>query len=304
MRGCASTIINNNNIMNILSFSPRARARRLFGLVLSSGALLLHNAAVVAAAADDDDPSNYFASLTSDEKEDYTNWLADHASSYSRHEFMQGEEDDDANGAAIFWTIDNDTIHLALAVPATGWVGFGISEAGGMIGSDMALFTAAQPTELVDAHVVDQEAMPLTDTTCQDWKLKSSSSSPIAGENGWIIVEISRLLDTHDTQDHVLNDDADISTPPTRLIAAWGDDASVSYHGTNRARSAVRLFASDSTPLADVLNEASDGYFDVLQDEFEIPSNETYYHSLCKTYDELSSGLPEGQTNVTMIGGE
>ena len=116
--------------MNILSFSPRARARRLFGLVLSSGALLLHNAAVVAAAADDDDPSNYFASLTSDEKEDYTNWLADHSSSYSRHEFMKGEEDN-GGGAAIFWTIDNDTIHLALAVPATGWVGFGISEAGG-----------------------------------------------------------------------------------------------------------------------------------------------------------------------------
>lgn len=270
-----------------ISSFPRAM---LLGLI---GSTLIVAAGAAAGA------SSYFSSLASDEKEDYTNWLADHSSSYSRHEFMAGEEDGD--GAAIFWTIDNDaqTIHLAAAVHATGWVGFGISEAGGMIGSDMALFQASQPTELIDAYVVDQEAMPLTDSTCQDWTLKSS---PIAGENGWIIVEMSRLLDTQDTQDHVLKNDADLWRAPTRIIAAWGDDTVLSYHGKKKARSAVRLFATDSTSLEDVLSETSDGYFDVLQEEFEIPSNETYYHSLCKTYDELSSTLPEGQSNVTMIG--
>ena len=273
---------------SIFSF-PRAMLLGLLG-----GTLF-----VIAAAAND--ASNYFSSLSSDEQEDYTNWLADHSSSYSRHEFMSGEEDGD--GAALFWTIDNDaqTIHLAVAVHATGWVGFGISEAGGMIGSDMALFQASQPTELIDAHVVDQLAMPLTDSTCQDWTLKSS---PIAGENGWIIVEMSRLLETQDTQDHALKNDAEIWRAPTRIIAAWGDDTSISYHGDNKARTAVRLFATDSTPLEDVLSEASDGFFDVLQEEFELPTNETYYHSLCKMYEELSSKLPEGQRNVTMIGGE
>jgi len=268
---------------------------------------LIGRTLVVATAAD---PSDYFSSLSSDEKEDYTTWLTDHSSSYSRHEFMPSAASSDStsayeDGAAIFWTIDSDTqtIQLALAVRATGWAGFGISEAGGMIGSDMALFEASSPNELIDAHVVDDQAMPLTDTTCQDWALKSTSS-PIAGENGWIIVEVSRLLDTHDTQDHALKDDSAISTPPTRLIAAWGDDSAVSYHGENKARSSVRLFATDSTPLEEILSEASDGYFDVLQDMYEIPSNETTYYELCKTFSELSGALPEGTSNVTMIGGE
>jgi hypothetical protein len=209
------------------------------------------------------------------------------------------------DGAAVFWTIDNgtQTIHLALAVHATGWAGFVISEAGGMIGSDMALFQTSSPNELIDAHVVDDRAMPLTDTTCQDWTLKSTSS-PMAGENGWIIVEMSCMLDTNDTQDHALKDDSAISTPPTRLIAAWGDDSTVSYHGENKARSSVRLFATDSTPHEEILSEASEGYFDVLQDSYEIPSNETTYYDLCKTFDELSSAFPESTSNVTMIGGK
>lgn len=277
--------------MKIISF-PRAIMQ--LGVLVMISSFILRSAAAA-------DASDYFPSLTSDEKEDYTNWLAAHSSSYSRHEFMNGEEEDD--GAAIFWNVDNDaqTVHFAVAVHATGWVGFGISEAGGMIGSDMALFQASQPTEIVDAHVVDQLAMPLTDTNCQDWKLKSS---PIDGTNGWIIVEMSRLLDTQDSQDHVLKDDADIWRPPTRIIAAWGDDSTVSYHGKNKARTAVRIFASEATVVDDVLSEASDGYFDVVQEDFEIPTNETYYHELCKTFDELSGALPEGQSNVTMIGGE
>ena len=279
---------------------------------MTLGLLCLVCRSLVAAAAD---PSDYFSSLSSDEKEDYTTWLTDHSSSYSRHEFMPSAAASSSfnsstsehyeDGAALFWTIDNDTqtIHLALAVHATGWAGFGISEAGGMIGSDMALFEASSPNEIIDAHVVDDRAMPLTDTTCQDWILKSTTT-PIAGENGWIIVEMSRLLDTHDMQDHALKDDSAISTPPTRLIAAWGDDSTVSYHGDKVARSSVRLFASEYTPLKEILSDASDGYFDVLQDMYEIPSNETTYYELCKTFSELSGALPEGTSNVTMIGGE
>lgn len=160
----------------------------------------------------------------------------------------------------------------------------------------------SKPDVLTDAHVVDNKSLPLTDD-CQSWNLES-----VTNEDGWIIVEMSRLLDTNDSQDHKLINDEEMYMPPTRIIAAWGDSDTVSYHGGNKARSSVRLFANYSNDLTEMeallenLEEKSDGHFGVFEDEFEIPAEETYYHRLCVTADELD--LPEGQTSVTMIGGE
>mmetsp|Transcript_2423 Transcript_2423/g.4533 ORF Transcript_2423/g.4533 Transcript_2423/m.4533 type:complete len:205 (-) Transcript_2423:712-1326(-) len=141
------------------------------------------------------DATSYFPTLNTDEKEDYTNWVNAHSSSYSRHAFMPSAGNQE-EGAAIFWNIDGDTVHFAVAVRAEGWVGFGISEAGGMIGSDMALYQASNPSELVDAYVVQDRSMPLTDD-CQDWTLEGATTV----KNGWMIVEMSRLLDTNDGQE-------------------------------------------------------------------------------------------------------
>lgn len=118
---------------------------------------------------------------------------------------MTSAGDDTSDGAAIFWNINGDTIHLAVAVRADGWVGFGISEAGGMIGADMALYQVTQPSELIDAHVVDSRSMPMKDE-CQNWNLKRVTNN----SDGWIIVEMSRLLDTGDAQDHVLKNDKEL----------------------------------------------------------------------------------------------
>mmetsp|Transcript_27190 Transcript_27190/g.58257 ORF Transcript_27190/g.58257 Transcript_27190/m.58257 type:complete len:624 (-) Transcript_27190:387-2258(-) len=244
----------------------------------------------------------YFPTLTTDEKEEYSNWIIAHSSSYSRHVFMPSAVDEE-DGVAMFWNIEGDTVHFAVAVRAEGWVGFGVSEAGGMIGADMALFKASNPTELVDAHVIEDRSMPLTDD-CQDWTLEGAPT----GENGWMIVEMSRLLDTQDTQDHTIKKDADLWSPPTRIIAAWGDGDSISYHGEKKARSSVRIFANHSNELTErqvlleTLVEESDGHFDFLEDEFLIPVEETYYKETCRTFNELNIELPEGQSMVTMIG--
>ena len=125
--------------------------------------LLLLFLSCIVANADESLATSYFPNLTSDEKETYTKWLNEHISLYPRHTFMSSSKDDD-DGAAIFWNVnnddDNDMIHFAIAVRAEGWVGFGISEAGGMIGSDLALYTASNPLELVDAYVVEDRSMP------------------------------------------------------------------------------------------------------------------------------------------------
>ena len=105
--------------------------------------------------------SSYFSNVSTDEKEVYTNWVATHSSSYPRHTFMPSSSND-GDGAAIFWNINNDdeSIDFAIAVRSEGWVGFGLSEAGGMIGSDMALYSASNPDDIVDAYVVDDKSTP------------------------------------------------------------------------------------------------------------------------------------------------
>jgi hypothetical protein len=67
-----------------------------------------------------------------------------------------------------------------------------VFEAGGMRGSDMALYQSSTPDDIVDAYVVDDLSTPLEDD-CQDWILKDTTT-----DDGWMIVEFSRLLDTQD----------------------------------------------------------------------------------------------------------
>ena len=211
---------------------------------------------------------------------------------------------DQEDGAAIFWKINEDKLNVAVAVRAEGWVGFGISEAGGMIGSDIALFKASDPSQVLDTHVVGDRTTPIKDD-CQDWTLENARSN---GENGWIIVEMSRLLDTADTQDHALKNDADLWAPPTRIIAAWGND-DISYHGKKNAKSSVRLFADHPNGMTEMdvllgkLEEGSDDYFDFIEDEFEIPAEDTTYQDLCRTAEDLNIELSEGQDMLTMTGG-
>ena len=107
--------------------------------------------------------SSYFSKVSTDEKEVYklgSYSLLVISSSYI-HAILFSNDDKD--GAAIFWNINKDdtvTIDFAIAVRSEGWVGFGLSEAGGMTGSDMALFSVANPDDIVDAYVVDDRSTP------------------------------------------------------------------------------------------------------------------------------------------------
>ena len=264
------------------------------------GALILLSSFTCAIA----DATDYFSSLATDKKLEYTKWINASSSAYPRYAYMPQEDNKD-DGAAIFWNVNGDMINIAIAVRAEGWVGLGISEAGGMIGSDLALFQASDPSTIVDTHIVGDRSMPETDD-CQDWKLEAVTSK---GEDGWMIVEMSRLIKTEDSQDRAIMTYINLWAAPTRIIVAWGDDESVSYHGAKRARGSVRIFANytsevtESRALLDALEVESDGFFDVVQDQYDIPASETTYHHLCKTFDELNLELLQGQSMVTMIGG-
>ena len=57
----------------------------------------------------------------------------------------------------IHYRIDNelDEIQFAIVTHDTQWVGLGASEAGGMIGSDIALFQSSNPDIVTDSYVLE-----------------------------------------------------------------------------------------------------------------------------------------------------
>lgn len=242
---------------------------------------------------------SYFPSLDVAEKLEYQSWLDSRFAYYSGHTFLPSDANKDT-GAAVFWSINGDDITFAIAVRASGWVGFGISEAGGMNGADVVLFRASQKT-LVDSYTLDSYNPPLTDD-CQDWNLLSEVTN-----GGWIIIEIKRKLDTGDSQDHPIVNDKELWIAPTRLIAAWGNTDFIGYHGLNRARISVRIFSESTTNnnvqiLESTLSEGGDGFFDVREDDHLIEAKETTYAYVCRTFSDIKQELGLTQDSITAIG--
>ena len=58
---------------------------------------------------------------------------------------------------------------------------------------------------------------------------------------------------------------------------------------------------TESEALTKEIEKSADGFFDVTEDSYEIPSEETKYKYVCKTYDELKEQFGN-ETDVTMVG--
>ena len=99
--------------------------------------------------------------------------------------------------------------------------------------------------------------------------------------------------------------DKDLWIAPTRLIAAWGDTEG--YHGLNRARRSTRLFSESSTQddvqlLESSLLKVSDGFFHVRENNHEIKTIETEYHSICRTFSDIKQEIGSEQDSLTLLG--
>ncbi|KAG7354015.1 copper type II ascorbate-dependent monooxygenase [Nitzschia inconspicua] len=266
------------------------------------------------------DPSKYFGTLAEEDRSTYLMWLQE--STYTKHTFLPMVTNPD-NGAAVLWKVyadgnaatiarnNNNTdlthIQVAVAVRATGWVGFGISEAGGMLGSDIALWETANPNTVRDSYVIEDFDVPKKDD-CQHWTLLRTTT-----DNDWLIVEMSRPLDTSDPQDHKLVDDSQLLTP-TRLIAAWGDSPTVSFHGFQVGKISANIFplpasgetAGTQADFETLMDEQADGFFEILANNYTIPAQETTYHYICKSFEELQEqyNLPVTEDGIlTFIAG-
>ena len=62
-------------------------------------------------------------------------------------------------------------------------------------------------------------------------------------------------------------DETTIGAVPTRILTAWGDQDTVTYHGANFAKGQVILFGgvenSDVNPVAELTSDPGVSFFDV-----------------------------------------
>jgi hypothetical protein len=240
-------------------------------------------------------PADYFGGSDNDAYLDWSNGV----SRYKGSMFLPSNADPDL-GAAVHWSIEGDSIFLAVAARATGWLGFGLSENGGMQGADMVIFTAAEPDELSDSYVME-ERFPLKDD-CQSWSLLNSQA-----EGGFLIFEATRLLNTGDPQDRVIMNDALFTISSTRIIAAWGDTAAESFHGNNRARGAVRWFndRDEQAVFEAAMQNGAEGSFELRAFDYPIKAQETEYVDFCFSREDiLAQGVPDVEGKISLIGFE
>jgi len=151
----------------------------------------------------------------------YLEWVEQSVKDFPNSYFISSSANP-AQGVAIHWkiSVQEGYIDLGVAAKAKGWLSFGLSDNGGMTGSDMFLFETANPSIVTDAYVQDTR-LP-QDDGCQDWLLVDSSI-----ESDFLMVKVRRLLVTGDTQDIPIRNDSGLDTPVHRVIAAWGDSGEV-----------------------------------------------------------------------------
>ena len=230
----------------------------------------------------------------------YLDWLADAGTSYTSAVCYNASSSDTTQGVAVHWKLDDENIYIAVAARATGFVSFGLAEGGGMRGADVVIFETENPGELRDAHVLD-ERIPVDDT-CQDWVFVDSHE-----DGGFLIFEAYRKLDTTDSQDHKIINDSETVIPAQRIIAAWGDTSTASYHGRNNARGSLRWYGGqDELELViSKLQNQADGTFFLQIPNHTIAAKETDYVSFCFVWDPdlTSQGVPPN-SNIALIAAE
>jgi len=211
---------------------------------------------------------------------------------------------------AFHWKIiDSSKIQIGVTVKSNsqGWAGIGFSETGGMKGADV-IYYEASTDELVDAHVGDGYMRPTRDQWRQDWSLLSSHVN-----DGYVLFEAERDLivaDNPGEEDHNIVDDSNIWVANHKIIGAWGNGSTMSFHGNNVVQDSVQLFSDDSGGsvgsayanfLAD-MDKRSDGHAILKINNFKVPTDETTYEDVCFSVNDLVDlGLYDDVNSSTHI---
>ncbi|KAL5500620.1 hypothetical protein EMCRGX_G012211 [Ephydatia muelleri] len=169
------------------------------------------------------------------------------------------------------WTFDDvrKTITFNVVVHTTGWVGFGLSPNGGMVGSDVVIgwVSGDGKTYFHDRYAFAMATPPIDPS--QDWILLSGSES-----NGYTNLTFTRKWITCDSNDR------DIKPDTARVVFSWGAadpaDTSLSgqYHGSNRGSVSLNLLGGLVNPPPQPSDAKN---FTIAVNEVVIPAEPTTY---------------------------
>ena len=231
----------------------------------------------------------------------YENYLVWKAKSAYDHSVYLQTEDDKSKGIQFHWKIHSDagTIQIGVAVKndsQQGWVEIGFSDHGGRRGADIIYFTRTDKASLslIDGYVLDDiDEKPLVDKK-QDWELIDHSIT----DDGYLIFEAKRALDTKDNFDKPLIDDSEALAANHIIIGAWGQSPNnVYYHESNKVKAHIQLFqslemGSNTEMLLQQLSSKSDGSGTIKVPNYEIPSDKTTYTRVCYDIEEIFGYSP------------
>ena len=238
------------------------------------------------------------------------------------------------------WALAEDEIRLRIAYllpePLDDdeyyWLGFGISQQGGMVGSDLAIYIPAYSDtaeeRLIDVHGTAY-SYPTIDECGQDWRLIDySRTEDNETASALHILDISRSLESNDINEDLSFLDA---VNPTYVLAAWGrlnvvgsgesdgrkhqkrrmdseqypDDLTsiLLPHGpSGRVSGPVRFFGRQQENVQEDVYP----YIDLIPNLYSIPDSETTYKNYCfqlEDFPELQQVLLEHE-QVHIVGFE
>lgn len=177
---------------------------------------------------------------------------------------------DAASEYTLRYRVDRESSRLVIGLRArtTGWMGFGLSESGHMMGSDIVTAAVVGGQPRVEDRFADWDAYPFdgvlpTQDKCNNWDVICSSES-----DGYSEFIMQRPLDTKDSQDRV------VANKDMYVVFAWGTSDTISYHGTRRGTTVVNFFnpVSNFTAPAD-----ADGFIDVKINNYVLSEDTSQY---------------------------
>ena len=181
------------------------------------------------------------------------------------------------NAAAEYtlkYLVASGTLTIHARAKTTGFMGFGLSEAGHMMGADIVTMAVVNGQARVEDRFAkwtpfDLTALTVTPNTptidcSQDWT--TVCASEVSGYSEFIL---SRPVLSSDNQDR------NITSGDMVIIFSWGSTDTVAYHGSNRGSTLVNFYAS--APASFVSPPDTDSTKEVRMNDYILDSIRTQY---------------------------